>query len=158
MEARQINVSLFIFLLYLTDVPPSPQNPKELFNLRHSQARNVVERIFGVVKRRFRMLRDPPAYDMDIQALIPPALAALHNFIRQYDPEDIEMSDDDDDDDDNDKDDNDSDSDKLPDFQSPLSDTVGELGMGAVTSRETARANERRDRIAGEIPALCNDE
>ena len=26
----------FIFLLYLTDVPFSSQNPKELFNLRHS--------------------------------------------------------------------------------------------------------------------------
>ena len=107
------------------------------------------------------MLCDPPAYDMDIQALIPPALAALHNFIRQYDPEDIETSnddDDDDDDDDNDNDDDDDDNDnddddddKLPDFQSPLSDIVGELGMGAVTSRETAQANERWDRIAGEM-------
>jgi len=132
----------FIFLLYLTDAPSSPQNPKELFNLRHSQARNVVERIFGVLKRRFRMLHSPPEYNMDIQALIPPALAALHNFIRQYDPEDIQTSDDDD---------NDDDSDKLPDFQRPISDTVGELGMGMVTSRESARANERRDRIAGEM-------
>jgi hypothetical protein len=141
----------FIFLLYLTDVPSSPQNPKELFNLRHSQARNVVERIFGVLKRRFRMLHSPPEYNMDIQALIPPALAALHNFIRQYDPEDIQTSDDDDDDDDDDNDDNDNDSDKLPDFQRPISDSVGELGMGTVTSRESARANERRDRIAGEM-------
>ena len=85
------------------------------------------------------MLCDPPAYDMDIQALIPPALVALHNFIWQYGPGDIETSDDDDDDDD----DNDNDDDKLPNFQSPLFDTVGELRMGAVTLRETARANER---------------
>ncbi len=33
-----------------------PQNPKELFNLRHAQLRNVVERIFGVVKKRFPVL------------------------------------------------------------------------------------------------------
>ena len=98
------------------------------------------------------MLRDPPAYDMDIQALIPPALTALHNFIRQYDPEDIETSDDDDDDDnDDDDDDNNNNNNKLPDFQSPLSDTVGELRMGAVMSHKTARANKRRDRIAGEM-------
>ena len=89
------------------------------------------------------MLHDPPAYNMDIQALIPPALTALHNFIQQYDPEDIETSDDNDNDDNNNN--------KLPDFQSPLSDTVGELGMGAVTLHETARANERRDRIKGEM-------
>lgn len=30
-----------------------PQNREELYNLRHASARNVVERIFGVVKRRF---------------------------------------------------------------------------------------------------------
>ena len=48
-------------------------------------------------------------------------------------------------------DDNDNDNDKLPDFQRPLSNTVGELGMDIVTPCETARANERRDRIAGEM-------
>lgn len=29
-----------------------PKNPKELFNLRHSSLRNVIERIFGVAKKR----------------------------------------------------------------------------------------------------------
>ena len=28
-----------------------PENAKELFNLRHSSLRNVIERIFGVLKR-----------------------------------------------------------------------------------------------------------
>ena len=45
--------------------------------------------------------------------------------------------------DDNDND-NDNDNDKLPDFQRPLSNTVGKLRMGTVTPRETARANEVR--------------
>ncbi|KAF4027969.1 DDE superfamily endonuclease [Phytophthora infestans] len=34
-----------------------PKNGKELFNLRHSKARNVVERVIGVLKRRFKILR-----------------------------------------------------------------------------------------------------
>jgi hypothetical protein len=32
----------------------SPATPRELYNLRHAVGRNVVERIFGVLKRRFR--------------------------------------------------------------------------------------------------------
>ncbi|KAF7367159.1 Transposon en spm sub-class [Mycena sanguinolenta] len=46
----------------------SPQNPQELFNLRHAQARNVIERIFGVLKSRWGVLRAPLKYDMEIQA------------------------------------------------------------------------------------------
>ena len=34
-----------------------PQNKEELFNLRHAQLRNIVERIFGILKRHFRILR-----------------------------------------------------------------------------------------------------
>ena len=64
-----------------------PQNKEELFNLRHASARNVIERIFGVLKRRFRILYMAPEYSMDIQARIPAALAAIHNFIRIHDPE-----------------------------------------------------------------------
>ena len=114
---------------FITDVLPRPRNPKELFNLRHASARNVIERIFGVLKRRFRILQLPPEYDISIQALIPSALAALHNFIREYDPEEIgeiEISDD----------------------EEPLLESVGELGAGPVTRDETLRANARRDQIA----------
>ena len=35
---------------------------------------------------------------MDIQARIPPALAAIHNFIRQHDPDEIQQFGDDDED------------------------------------------------------------
>lgn len=35
----------------------NPQNPKELFNLRHSKRRNVIERTIGILKRRWRLLR-----------------------------------------------------------------------------------------------------
>jgi hypothetical protein len=67
-----------------------PRNKEELFNLCHASAPNVIECIFGVLKQRFRILLLPSEYDMKIQAHIPPALCAIHNFICQYDPREIE--------------------------------------------------------------------
>lgn len=34
-----------------------PKDPKELFNLRHSRLRNVIERTIGILKRRWKFLR-----------------------------------------------------------------------------------------------------
>ena len=31
----------------------------------------------------------PPQFNMDIQAHLPPTLAALHNFIQKHDPDDL---------------------------------------------------------------------
>jgi hypothetical protein len=63
-------------------------NKEELFNLRHASARNVIERIFGVLKRRFRILLIAPEFSLGIQARIPAALCAIHNFIRTHDTDD----------------------------------------------------------------------
>ena len=60
----------------------SPTNARELFNLRHAQARNIIEHIFGVLKQRFRILLLPPHYPLDFQSRIPVALCALQNFIQ----------------------------------------------------------------------------
>jgi len=60
-----------------------PRTKEELFNLRHSQLRNVVERIFGVLKRKFPILRAQPEYPMQSQVKIVLALTGLHNFIRK---------------------------------------------------------------------------
>ena len=54
-------------------------------------ARNVVKRIFGVLKRRFRILLLPPEYDLKVQARIPSALCAIHNFIRHHDPSEEDL-------------------------------------------------------------------
>ncbi|KAJ3991184.1 hypothetical protein F5050DRAFT_1545842, partial [Lentinula boryana] len=43
---------------------------------------------FGVLKRRFHVMRTAPEYSMKIQARIPAALAAIHNFIHIHDPQD----------------------------------------------------------------------
>jgi len=56
--------------------------------LRHAQARNIIEQIVGVIKKWWRILIMPPGYNMKIQARIPAALVALHNFIIEHDPDD----------------------------------------------------------------------
>ena len=58
---------------------------EELFNLRHASAHNVIEHIFGVLKCRFRILLLAPEYSLEIQARIPAALCAVHNFIWVHD-------------------------------------------------------------------------
>lgn len=69
-------------------------NKEELFNLRHAQARNIIERIFGVLKARFRILSHCPSYSVQVQAQIPAALCAIHNFIRLHDSQEDEEQED----------------------------------------------------------------
>jgi hypothetical protein len=59
-----------------------PRNAQELFNLRHSQLRNVIERTIGVWKGRFRLLRNCATLSPRMVSLIVYATVALHNFIR----------------------------------------------------------------------------
>lgn len=65
-----------------------PVDAKELFNLRHSSLRNVVERVFGVLKNRFHILEKRPRYDKETQVRLVYALVALYNFIRRTNAED----------------------------------------------------------------------
>jgi DDE superfamily endonuclease len=61
-----------------------PENSKELFNLRHASLRDVIERIFGVLKRRYQILRSPSECSMDTQTRVRVILACtgLHNWVR----------------------------------------------------------------------------
>ncbi|KAF8576355.1 hypothetical protein K439DRAFT_1622924 [Ramaria rubella] len=74
----------------MLDILSRPRNPQELFNLRHTSARNIVERIFGVLKWCFRVLVHPLEYSLAVQARMPAALAAVHNYIRSHDPLELE--------------------------------------------------------------------
>ncbi|XP_073286067.1 uncharacterized protein [Primulina huaijiensis] len=65
-----------------------PQNYKELFNWRHAQARNVIERAFGLLKKRWAILRSPSFYPLEVQNKIILACILLHNFIRSQMPND----------------------------------------------------------------------
>jgi hypothetical protein len=62
----------------------TPENAKELFNLRHSSLRNVIERIFGVVKRKFKILDVAAEYSIQTQIHIALAVLGLANFITMY--------------------------------------------------------------------------
>jgi len=41
---------------------PEPEGKNEIFNFTHSSLRNVIERCFGVLKMKWRILLGIPAY------------------------------------------------------------------------------------------------
>ena len=59
-----------------------PEGKYELFNFSHSSLRNVVERAFGVLKQKWRILKGVPSFSPRTQKHIIIACMALHNFIR----------------------------------------------------------------------------
>ncbi|KAF7307807.1 Transposon en spm sub-class [Mycena kentingensis (nom. inval.)] len=113
----------------------APVNAQELFNLRHAQARNVVERIFGVLKKRWACLCSPLKYDMTVQARIPSALIAIHNLLLRYDPmEALNAADE---------------SDDEAWDPAPRGDTEAQLSSAVTIPRaEQVAADARRDEIA----------
>ncbi|GMI75413.1 hypothetical protein like AT5G41980 [Hibiscus trionum] len=66
-----------------------PENAKELFNLRHSSVRTTVERVFGILKKRFRVLDAEPFWDFQTQVDIVLACCIIHNHIMGVDPNDL---------------------------------------------------------------------
>ncbi|CAN0885139.1 hypothetical protein LINGRAHAP2_LOCUS15035 [Linum grandiflorum] len=65
-----------------------PKGREELFNYRHSSLRNVIERCFGVLKKRFPILKNMCSYSFRKQTLIVIACCAIHNYIRMHAQED----------------------------------------------------------------------
>nr|XP_043616213.1 uncharacterized protein LOC122588143 [Erigeron canadensis] len=65
----------------------APENPRELFNLRHASLRNSIERVFGVLKKRFPIIRSgtEPFYSCETQSSIFLACCILHNFLLEED-------------------------------------------------------------------------
>ena len=60
--------------------------------MRHSSARNVIERCFGLLKKRWAILRSPAFYDIKIQRGIIYVCCMLHNFTRREMPfDDMEL-------------------------------------------------------------------
>ncbi|PBK60097.1 hypothetical protein ARMSODRAFT_844102, partial [Armillaria solidipes] len=52
----------------------------------HAQLCNVIEHIFGVIKRQWKIICEVNEYPLHIQSLIPLAIAILHNFVSIYQP------------------------------------------------------------------------
>jgi hypothetical protein len=61
---------------------PPPEGMKETFNHAHSRVRNVIERSFGVLKMKWRILLNMQKFPEKKQTRIIVACMALHNFIR----------------------------------------------------------------------------
>ncbi|KAK5840541.1 hypothetical protein PVK06_009443 [Gossypium arboreum] len=66
-----------------------PKNEKELFNLRHSSLRITIERVFGILKKRFRVLDAEPFWNFQTQVDIVLACCIIHNHIMGVDPSDL---------------------------------------------------------------------
>lgn len=60
----------------------------ELFDIRHAQTGNIVERLIGRLKRRFKIVRTPIECEYTIAKAAIVACAGLHNLIRSMAPND----------------------------------------------------------------------
>jgi hypothetical protein len=58
-----------------------PTNAKELFNLRHSSLRVIVERAFGALKGRFIIIDNKSFHKYKTQVKLVLACCILHNWI-----------------------------------------------------------------------------
>ncbi|XP_071718684.1 uncharacterized protein [Rutidosis leptorrhynchoides] len=67
----------------------SPNNMQEAFNRSHSSLRSYIERSFGILKKRFRILREMPRFSVQTQIDVITATFALHNYIRTNSQENI---------------------------------------------------------------------
>ncbi|GJW89786.1 ALP1-like protein [Tanacetum coccineum] len=64
----------------------------EYFNMKHSKARNVIERCFGLLKGHWKILASPSFFPIATQVRIILACCLLHNLIRKYmrvDPQEL---------------------------------------------------------------------
>ena len=64
-----------------------PQTPSELFNYRHSKARIIVERAFGILKKKWRVLGSPMELDIELSVEVIHACCALHNLCIEFSPD-----------------------------------------------------------------------
>jgi hypothetical protein len=67
---------------------PAPSGEHEHFNHLHSSIQNAVERAFGVLKMKWRILLKMPSFPLDKQKMIVATTMCLHNFIRENNAQD----------------------------------------------------------------------
>lgn len=66
------------------DGQQKPQTKEELYNLRHSSLRNVIERAYGAIKFKFPILLHMTSYALADQIGLIQAAFAIFNFIRRH--------------------------------------------------------------------------
>ena len=62
-----------------------------MFSLHHSSLRTTIERRFGVLKKRFRVLDAEPFWSFETQVEVVLACCVIHNHIMGVDPTDYIM-------------------------------------------------------------------
>ncbi|KAF5934076.1 hypothetical protein HYC85_030247 [Camellia sinensis] len=74
----------------------APTNPEEFFNMKHSAARNIIKRCFGLLKLRWAILRTYSYFPIKTQCRIITACCLLHNLIKRempMDPFEVDLDD-----------------------------------------------------------------
>ena len=61
----------------------APTNEKELFNIKHTSTKNIIEHCFGLLKIRWAILRSPLFYPIKTQYRIITTCYLLHNLLRR---------------------------------------------------------------------------
>lgn len=61
-----------------------PKDKYELFNYRHSSLRNIVERCFGIFKRRWRIFDRSHQFSLETQRDLVYCLCTVHNYINTF--------------------------------------------------------------------------
>ena len=110
-----------------------PTGREEIFNYAHASLRNCIERIFGILKNKWRILKAVPSYGLVTQKKIILACIALHNFIRDSNLRDKQF------------DRCDSDENYIPKVQRQAVTLPGDVVPGALHTRSM---NSTRDDIA----------
>ncbi|OAY85027.1 hypothetical protein ACMD2_19178, partial [Ananas comosus] len=59
------------------------RNPKDLYNHRHAQLKNMVEKTFGILKKWFKILNHATPFPYKVQCMVAMACCVVHNFIRR---------------------------------------------------------------------------
>ncbi|XP_051207085.1 uncharacterized protein [Lolium perenne] len=113
-----------------------PTKKEEIFNYAHAQIRNAIERNFGILKNKWRMLKGIPSYGLVTQKKIILACIALHNFIRDSHLRDKQF------------DRCDSDENYIPKVQRQSITTPGDSAPGG---QHTSSMNSTRDDIANAL-------
>ena len=107
------------------------ENAKKLFNLWHSSLKNAVKRIFGIDKRRFKILTSASEYNFHIQIRLVFAFIALHNFIKDKPSEKVDYFEE-----------------EEENTQDPSILKSGTFGYSLTT---LTKMNQKRDRIANQM-------
>ncbi|XP_038895856.1 protein ALP1-like [Benincasa hispida] len=59
----------------------APTTVREFFNMKHSSARNIIERAFRLLKRRWAILRGKSFYPIQVQCRTITVCCLIHNLI-----------------------------------------------------------------------------